>query len=1571
MRKYVFIMVISFLSCLAYGQIATNEQPYGLRENSRAVKQNSIVLPSPNRVSIDAEDSANDCQSCGLRYAYPVHVNYTLENSGQWQQLADGGRLWRLKVSIPDALSTNTYYDTFYIPKGCKFFVYSEDTKQSIGAITSEFLNSSRANPIRFATALIYGENVVYEYYQPASVKEAPLIHISRIDYGYRYVRNPYAGQQRGNEPGFDASGKCNIDINCPDGDDWQEEKRAVARISTVKPDGSSWCSGALINNTNEDYTPYFLSAYHCARYITNDSYFSQWVFYWDYEHYSCGGSIEPVHKTTTGAMWIAEDSYTASNVTLDFLLIKLTQDPRYLTGYSPYYLGWDRSGNPGKGGVGIHHPSADVKKISTYTMTPEIGSLKEWWGVRWDKDKGIIEGGSSGSPLLNSEHRIIGQLKSAPSTYSCDNPVGVCNYPKFSMSWDGNPTDPNLRPSYRLRDWLDPTGTGAVTLDGTDIWTWECQPLDPNIPLIKNKYTAGNPVWASNVNIQGTITVTSGSTLTIKNAKISFTPTSSIFVRAGGRLVLDNCTLTNACDGELWKGIVVTGNDYSTQPVLSQGLVELKNGAIIENAICGIKVETSYSYDSKIGNNVLATGSVYADNAQFINNQQALFFRNDWCGYSPSTHLANNKSTFNGCKFILNDNNLLQEKTGSQVHVSGNDNVSFTNCTFADNCTKNSAGDYTTGIYADGSKIMVGNYSLPPHSGCSFSGFDMAICLSGHNASKIYASTFTNNHIAIGVYAVQDVTVEKCQFEISTPSHFTENIGIYLKNSSLYKITNNYFEGGTADKTIGIVTQNTGTSNHFIRNNTFKYLCMGCQSIGQNADAQQNDKSQGLVYQCNRFEENNKDISIDVGSRIRFLQSGKRILHATGNVFDNSNWNIDNEGSTIKYQYLSNQPLHNPILIPANQLNSAISVEPKDGHCCVSYGYSGDYYYTIDCDYSFPNGNIEGLNTVYHTSENLSDTWDTEYKQKFGIMPINWIDAMVQAIIAQLKMSVGNPFVITVNGMPPSNDLEEQIVLFYEISNLKQQMDRICYAALELLANDTAGLDLSEYRLWISRFNTVESDYALADSYINFGEFADAGNILSAMPLKFPYLDMGTHQNYLDYVVAAQTIDSLLHEDYTLSPSFIGNVITYFKVNNLLPPFLVDDLMNCFETQIPISSDVRETLTDIFKNKTDFFPFWRQKATQYLTVTATLTDNVINELFDNFVYTPVVSRYIIEDKNLYPYWQDGFVQYLEAQGLQSTEIDNIIVYYQTMPFPPLFVDTLVGYFNANLPSDYWKNVLYNYVSATKQIPVSLVNNFVISIGTGSEFPYNLMYELVSNVLPIELSPMLSSLAEMTGMGESLNFLYDNSVCIEANITASSSDFLPNLLVYAKENPTFPSILKDELFHSFGIDIIPAYLIDGLVILSSYDDFVSIRAYSLGEKLFANWTTNYPRTFAVHSSCVCSENNENPQPQNTPINNGTPPQEEQTTEKPILSIAEKGEIVVKPNPTKNQLQVTSYELQINDVEIYSVMGQKLNNYQISIVNYQLTIDVSHLANGVYYLKIQTDNGIVMKKFVKY
>jgi hypothetical protein len=207
-----------------------------------------------------------------------------------------------------------------------------------------------------------------------------------------------------------------------------------------------------------------------------NNNNASQWTFYWEYEYPECSNGTQPTLRATVGA------TVTANNSASDFALLHLyaNQDPFNLTGVIPYYLGWDRSGNAGTGGIGIHHPQGDVKKISTYTMTPQstayssntINPSENHWRVIWVQtvtNHGVTEEGSSGSPLINNYRRVIGQLHGGRAdcneyTYN-GNHYGKNDpdwYGKFSVSWN-NSTDPKRR----LSNWLDPNNTGVTVLDG------------------------------------------------------------------------------------------------------------------------------------------------------------------------------------------------------------------------------------------------------------------------------------------------------------------------------------------------------------------------------------------------------------------------------------------------------------------------------------------------------------------------------------------------------------------------------------------------------------------------------------------------------------------------------------------------------------------------------------------------------------------------------------------------------------------------------------------------------------------------------------------------------------------------------------------------------------------------------------------------------------------------------------------------------------------------------------------------------------------------------------------------
>lgn len=83
--------------------------------------------------------------------------------------------------------------------------------------------------------------------------------------------------------------------------------------------------------------------------------------------------------------------------------------------------------------------------------------------------DNGIVEGGSSGAPYYNQNHQIIGQHTRRPQNIG-NTPPPACNMSRtiggrFDQSWTGGGTN-----ATRLSNWLDQTGTNAITTNTTNV---------------------------------------------------------------------------------------------------------------------------------------------------------------------------------------------------------------------------------------------------------------------------------------------------------------------------------------------------------------------------------------------------------------------------------------------------------------------------------------------------------------------------------------------------------------------------------------------------------------------------------------------------------------------------------------------------------------------------------------------------------------------------------------------------------------------------------------------------------------------------------------------------------------------------------------------------------------------------------------------------------------------------------------------------------------------------------------------------------------------------------------------
>ncbi|MGB1318937.1 MAG: trypsin-like serine peptidase, partial [Flavobacteriales bacterium] len=335
-------------------------------------------------------------------------------------------------------------FTEFNIPKGSELFVYDKEQTHFIGSFN---YTNQQANGM-LATSLVYGEDVIVEFSAKESIGLENLdLTIGKIVHAYRGISSKFEEIKYGRGP-FGNSGSCNINVNCSEGDDWQVEKKSVALIVNG---GSAHCTGALVNNTANDGHPYFLTANHC---ITGSV--GNWVFYFNHETSGCSGNSGPTNQSVSGATEVA------SNGGSDFGLFEINNGNAIPGNFNAEWAGWDRSDNEGdvSSATGIHHPAGDLKKICHEEDAPYHaiqGGAAVWYIDQWED--GTTEGGSSGSPLFNQDHRIIGQLYGGSA--SCNNQSGADWYGRFGVSWDSNSS------TTRLRDWLDPGNTGVTTLDG------------------------------------------------------------------------------------------------------------------------------------------------------------------------------------------------------------------------------------------------------------------------------------------------------------------------------------------------------------------------------------------------------------------------------------------------------------------------------------------------------------------------------------------------------------------------------------------------------------------------------------------------------------------------------------------------------------------------------------------------------------------------------------------------------------------------------------------------------------------------------------------------------------------------------------------------------------------------------------------------------------------------------------------------------------------------------------------------------------------------------------------------
>lgn len=387
-------------------------------------------------------------KSAPLRFGIPLQVNLGLSNSGQWDTLEDGSRLWRLTLKTTGAFSTNLIFKRFVLPYGASLHVIGTVSSSSsqqpkfLGAFTYE--NNKEEGVM--ATGPLPGDEFTLEYYEPRGLAQGlGELELETVVHAYRPIFASKQQQQDEDEKNG-RSGLCNFNVVCPIGDDWRDQIRSVAALMTAS--GSRFCTGSMLNNHLKDGKQLFLSAAHCGNLGATT------VALFNYQSFTCArGGDRFLNYTVAGFRPLARN--TISDFQVAELVETIPED------YNVFMNGFNGVDEPDKGAVGIHHPMGDVKKISFSFVPTKNGS---WTGgpanTHWRVEpwhNGTTEPGSSGSPLFDLNHRVVGQLHGGSA--SCSNMRGYDVYGKIAKSWELD-----------LNKILDPTNTGRRQMDGIDL---------------------------------------------------------------------------------------------------------------------------------------------------------------------------------------------------------------------------------------------------------------------------------------------------------------------------------------------------------------------------------------------------------------------------------------------------------------------------------------------------------------------------------------------------------------------------------------------------------------------------------------------------------------------------------------------------------------------------------------------------------------------------------------------------------------------------------------------------------------------------------------------------------------------------------------------------------------------------------------------------------------------------------------------------------------------------------------------------------------------------------------------
>lgn len=415
--------------------------PPGIRFGLRKPREFALApLRGPERAEVAGPDPR-------LRTGVHRKLPATLLSTGDWENTAEGKRVWRMTLRSPGSLGTRVEFLNFSARSG-KVWLHNGDQ------IAGPYSGRGIFEDGHFWSATVFSESVTLEYEPgPDTAEESlPPFEIRTISHQTASVA---AAPQAGSP---DAADSCHLDPNCYP--EWKPAMNMVAQISFEDGGSSFLCSGSLVATRDNSFKPYLLTAGHC---IHSEDAARTVEAYWTYQTSACGavppGSRDTSKTSTVGAHLIDFGSIEDG----DYSLVLLKDVPSGVM-----FSGWDVADPPAASPlVGVHHPAGSWKRVSfgervvdrTADVEGSEAPAGKYLEVLWDK--GRTEPGSSGSPIFSSPGVIAGTLTYgpfSPEISACHINPSVVGYGRFSNAYQ------------HLKDYLENLPAAAVKPDRTGV---------------------------------------------------------------------------------------------------------------------------------------------------------------------------------------------------------------------------------------------------------------------------------------------------------------------------------------------------------------------------------------------------------------------------------------------------------------------------------------------------------------------------------------------------------------------------------------------------------------------------------------------------------------------------------------------------------------------------------------------------------------------------------------------------------------------------------------------------------------------------------------------------------------------------------------------------------------------------------------------------------------------------------------------------------------------------------------------------------------------------------------------